>query len=795
MTYIESKNIKIYPSGYRGNYTNGAQKISFDPESKLPVEGNMMKPYTALVTVEKGNENKFRGNLVVSNKYQLDPNNPAVNSAFEFIIRGHYIKLRDADTFFAANFASATNIYARIKLQDLGISDYDVANENNVYPNGTAAVSLTTYPTSGQITPSVASDNAEESFDVTNLDITSGDKTYFTAIEFTSIAQEGAALSADECYFNILTRSNTSEPFKVPMESVLILDGTNITTDNNGHTTNLSQKLITEEINSTKLDATKDAVKIRANTTVNADYLQLMHSTDANSDAAIKIEKNGKVTIINNSSNNGSVIIKNKNKESKVTINNASGNTNIAGTLDVGGDFKVGTNKFTVAANDGATAIKGNVSVNENKFTINASNGDTSIAGTLAAAGTLNINDGKFVVNSANGNLTVNSNRFTVDGSTGDTRVAGNFVIKDLNNQEKFSINVTNGNTNVTGTLTSAGKLTVSADGADITGNSKITGELEVTQKIKVDAMDNASTVNANLYGVVYDTGTNKYIKYRDHSSNSNNITSGSTSEGDIVYISQVAVDKLGEIDTTNTKKATLKKATSSNAGYIRQQLSASASDNFLNENGTWIKPNDFRRPISVKDTEYLSKYDTSSLNFKEGDNVTLSWESGSVKISAVDTTYGAKGNITKDSSNQFDLTTNVSIAGEMKSATLNTGAASTGAITASGNISTTGNISATGNLTASSCYTYSDRRLKENVVPLNYEKSILDLPVVTYDYINGPKNQIGCIAQDLQKLYPQLVAKNENGYLTVANDRLVYLLLEEVKLLKKEIDELKKNK
>lgn len=100
--------------------------------------------------------------------------------------------------------------------------------------------------------------------------------------------------------------------------------------------------------------------------------------------------------------------------------------------------------------------------------------------------------------------------------------------------------------------------------------------------------------------------------------------------------------------------------------------------------------------------------------------------------------------------------------------------------------------INSNGRVSASSFYATSDKRLKENIKPLNYDKSILDLPVYTYDYIDGQKNNIGCLAQDLQKLYPQLIGENSNGYLTVDNSKVVYLLLEEVKLLKKELDEIK---
>jgi hypothetical protein len=79
--------------------------------------------------------------------------------------------------------------------------------------------------------------------------------------------------------------------------------------------------------------------------------------------------------------------------------------TTIGGALNVVGNFSVATNKFTVAAASGNTAVAGtlavtgaatmsstlgvtgNLSVNTNKFTVAASTGNTVVAGTLGVAG------------------------------------------------------------------------------------------------------------------------------------------------------------------------------------------------------------------------------------------------------------------------------------------------------------------------------------------------------------------------------------------------------------------------
>ena len=104
-----------------------------------------------------------------------------------------------------------------------------------------------------------------------------------------------------------------------------------------------------------------------------------------------------------------------------------------------------------------------------------------------------------------------------------------------------------------------------------------------------------------------------------------------------------------------------------------------------------------------------------------------------------------------------------------------------------SGNI-----VSEEGTVEAASFNAKSDRRLKENIIDYKPEKSILDLPIKKFDFIDGPKNQIGCIAQDLKEICPEIVNENEKGYLSIQENKLVYLLLDEVKKLKNEVEELK---
>ena len=95
-----------------------------------------------------------------------------------------------------------------------------------------------------------------------------------------------------------------------------------------------------------------------------------------------------------------------------------------------------------------------------------------------------------------------------------------------------------------------------------------------------------------------------------------------------------------------------------------------------------------------------------------------------------------------------------------------------------------------------------SDERLKENIKPI---ESALDkamkLQGVTFDWkekdgkILDLKEDIGFIAQDVQKIIPELVRENENGILSMRHQGVAPILLEAIKELKQEIEELKLNK
>ena len=100
--------------------------------------------------------------------------------------------------------------------------------------------------------------------------------------------------------------------------------------------------------------------------------------------------------------------------------------------------------------------------------------------------------------------------------------------------------------------------------------------------------------------------------------------------------------------------------------------------------------------------------------------------------------------------------------------------------------------------------FSTSDERLKENVKlienPIDKVKQIrgveFDWKPLTDDEkknIHGNEgHDVGVIAQDVEKVLPEVVTERDNGYKAVKYEKMVSLLIESVKEQQKQIEELK---
>jgi hypothetical protein len=60
--------------------------------------------------------------------------------------------------------------------------------------------------------------------------------------------------------------------------------------------------------------------------------------------------------------------------------------------------------------------------------------------------------------------------------------------------------------------------------------------------------------------------------------------------------------------------------------------------------------------------------------------------------------------------------------------------------------------------------------------------------------YPDRTERDLGVIAQDVEAIFPELVQTRDNGFKAVKYEKMVAVLLQAIKELKVEIDQLKKN-
>jgi hypothetical protein len=119
-----------------------------------------------------------------------------------------------------------------------------------------------------------------------------------------------------------------------------------------------------------------------------------------------------------------------------------------------------------------------------------------------------------------------------------------------------------------------------------------------------------------------------------------------------------------------------------------------------------------------------------------------------------------------------------------------------TGALIVDGGVGIAGALNVGGDVVA---YASSDERLKDNIELIsNPIEKVQALKGVTWDWNSNADElqqslpNVGVIAQDVEKVLPQLVTDRDNGFKGVDYAKLTGLLIEAVKDQQKQIDELK---
>ena len=201
----------------------------------------------------------------------------------------------------------------------------------------------------------------------------------------------------------------------------------------------------------------------------------------------------------------------------------------------------------------------------------------------------------------------------------------------------------------------------------------------------------------------------------------------------------------------------------------------------------------------------------TSDINITAGGNLTVS---GVTRLNGNAIVSGDLQTLSNISAADFTFTGSGSVAGSLSvsSGTLNVGGftdlgsnttidgsldvAGTAifdqSVSISGDTTIGGQLNVSGDIIA---FSTSDRRKKDNIKPLNVQ-SVFD-GITGYEFDWNEKSSLsgksyGFIAQDVQKVLPELVKECDDGYLAVDYIKIIPFLFEKVKQLTEEVNKLK---
>jgi hypothetical protein len=100
-----------------------------------------------------------------------------------------------------------------------------------------------------------------------------------------------------------------------------------------------------------------------------------------------------------------------------------------------------------------------------------------------------------------------------------------------------------------------------------------------------------------------------------------------------------------------------------------------------------------------------------------------------------------------------------------------------------------------TGDLSATNFNSLSDASFKENFKTIDNSFDILEkINTYSFDWKDNKTKSYGVIAQELEKIMPELVKTNGNGWKTVTYTPLIAIIIDAVNKLKADLDNIKRD-
>jgi len=477
---------------------------------------------------------------------------------------------------------------------------------------------------------------------------------------------------------------------------------------------------------------------------------------------------------------------------------NADTATALATARTIAGKSFDGSANITIAATDLSDTDQALATSSNVQFGNLTLSGNLTVNGTTSTVASTNttIADNLIELNSGAASNANDTGILIERGSTGD-----NAIIAWDESADKFTVGTTTATASDTGNLTiSTGTLVANIEGnvtgnvtGDVTGNADTATTLETARTIGGTSFDGSANIAVGLSATATALASARTIAGQSFDGSAN-ITIAST---DLSNTSAIAL--LTSTQTLTNK--TLTSPTITGTGAIAGTFTGNITGDVTGNADTATALGTTRAFSLTGDVT------ASGVNFDGTGAVELTTVIGAntVGVTEINVTDGTVGQFLKtDGSGNLAFATvaTPTLASLSLDTTDDVQFDSFGVGTAASGVS--GEIRATNDVTA---FYSSDESLKENIKNIeNPLEKISQINGVTFDWTEDyikqhggedeyfvRKNDVGVIAQEVEKVLPQVVATRKDGIKAVKYDRIVALLIEAVKELKKEIEELKK--
>ena len=432
--------------------------------------------------------------------------------------------------------------------------------------------------------------------------------------------------------------------------------------------------------------------------------------------------------------------------------------------------------------------------------------GDLSVAGTTTYTSTNNVNIGDNILELNFGGSATEGGILVKDG-TGSSTTSGSFKWDATNDYWKAgklgseAEVITTGNivSNLpTGVVSGSSQLTfyTDSDNTDhlnslgvISGSSQVTiTESQISDLDKYNNTDNLNYLNS--LGVI--SGSSQ-VNANTITNFDANVLTKLNAEG--VFSSSAQVTGIGNSQLTNSS-ITISGTSVALGGSITDEVlfggigiisgSSQLTSSFLEVNGDNVISGSGQVVLQSADkTGFTGATSITTV----GTIGTGTWQGTAIASAYLDSdTAHLSGTQTFSGAKSFSSAVNIDSTTQSTSKT-------TGALIVDGGVGVAKTLNVGEDIVA---YASSDERLKDNIETIeNPLEKLSQISGNTFDW-NEEKQDIykgrdyGVIAQEIEQVMPELVDTRDNGYKAVKYEKLVPLLIESIKELQKEIEELK---